>query len=235
MMEKTDMNSIADEEGFITVYPKGTGRFRNRFLTWDAGYCCGYALENNIDDVGFIKALIEELQNTFNIDPSRIYVTGHSNGAMLTYRLGAELSDIIAAIAPVAGSIGGYATENSSLWMIPKPTSPVSVIVIHGKLDDHVPYDGGHGVNTSGTRIDLSVNESIAFWVQHNKCNPIPQVNESDGVIQETYSGGQNGTEVVLYTLINGKHWWPGSEKDPTKELSATEIIWEFFEAHPKQ
>ena len=164
-------------------------------------------------------------------------VIGHSNGAMMAYRLGTELSDVIAAIAPCAGTIGGKATEDSQLYVIPEPDCPVSVIALHGKLDENVPYDGGRGENASGSRIDLSANESISFWVQHNECNPIPQTNisESGNIITDTYSGGKNGTEVVLYTIVNGEHWWPGSDKDPYQETSATDVIWDFFESHPKQ
>jgi len=80
--------------------------------------------------------------------------------------------------------------------------------------------------NTSGNRVDLSVNESIAFWVQHNGCNPTPQTNTTSNatVTIETYSGGRNGTEVVLYTLVNGEHWWPGSNYQ-YQNFSATHVI----------
>ena len=235
MEEKTSFSLKADEKGFIVVYPDGTGKLRNRFLTWNAGYCCGYAYENNIDDVGFIKTLIKKLQNTYNINSSRIYVAGHSNGAMLAYLVAAELSSIIAAIAPVAGSIGGYATNNSPLWIIPQPSCPVSIIAIHGKLDSHVPYDGGHGVNASGSRMDLSVNESITFWVQHNGCNPTPETKiiNNGTIIVDKYSNGRNHTDVVLYTLANGEHWWPGSNYQ-YQNFSATDTIWDFFAKHPK-
>ncbi|RLF40695.1 MAG: polyhydroxybutyrate depolymerase [Thermoplasmata archaeon] len=234
MEDKTGFNNLSDEKGFIVAYPEGTGKFKHIFLTWNAGYCCGYALENNIDDVGFIRELIKTLEGKYNIDSNRIYITGHSNGAMLTYRLGAELSDIVAAIAPVAGSIGGYATNDSQLCIIPEPKYPVSVIAIHGRLDSHVPYDGGHGTNATGGRIDLSVNESISFWVEHDMCNPIPEVEKNGNITITRYTGGRNNTEVVLYTIENGEHWWPSSDKDPYKELSASEIIWDFFENHSK-
>ena len=239
MMEKTGFNNLSDEKGFIVVYPDGVGRFKNRLLTWNAGYCCGYALDNNIDDVGFIRALIENLQENFNIDLKRIYITGHSNGGMMTYRLGAELSDIIAAIAPVAGTIGGKETENSSLYIIPEPIYPVSVIALHGLLDEHVPYNGGHGNNSSGSRIDLSVNESISFWVEHNECITTPnrKISDSGNIIIDYYLNGKNESEVVLVTIMNGGHWWPGSDKDSTEdqEINGTEINWEFFESHPKK
>ena len=239
MMEKTGFNNLSDEKGFIVVYPDGVGRFKNRLLTWNAGYCCGYALDNNIDDVGFIRALIENLQENFNIDLKRIYITGHSNGGMMTYRLGAELSDIIAAIAPVAGTIGGKETENSSLYIIPEPIYPVSVIALHGLLDEHVPYNGGHGNNSSGSRIDLSVNESISFWVEHNECITTPnrKISDSGNIIIDYYLNGKNESEVVLVTIMNGGHWWPGSDKDSSEdqEINGTEKIWEFFESHPKK
>ena len=129
----TEMTEKAEQEGFIVVYPNGTGRAENRFLTWNAGFCCGYAVEHSIDDVGFIGALIEHLQEELVIDASRIYVTGFCNGAALTYRIGAELSDIVAAIAPVAGSIGEV---TDSVWRIPEPANPVSVIIFHGVMTD---------------------------------------------------------------------------------------------------
>jgi len=239
MMKKTGFNNLSDEKGFIVVYPDGIGRFKNRLLTWNAGHCCGYALDKDIDDVGFIRALIEKLQNNFNIDLKRIYVTGHSNGGMMAYRIGAELSDIIAAIAPVAGTIGGKETEKSKLYMIPEPIYPVSVIALHGLLDEHVPYNGGQGNNSSGSRIDLSVNESISFWVEHNECNINPNRNISDSgnIVIDYYLNGENESEVALVTVIDGGHGWFGSDKDSTenKEINATEIIWEFFENHTKQ
>ncbi len=235
MQAKTGFNKLADEEGFIVVYPDGTGRFKNRLLTWNAGYCCAYALENNIDDVGFIRALIEKLQQTLKIDSNMIFITGHSNGGMMSYRLGSELSDIVAAIAPVAGSIGGKATEDSEEWIIPEPSFPVSVLAIHGLLDEQVAYDGGHGEKASGTREDISVNDSIDFWVQHNNCNIIPDTQEVGNITIDTYKEGNLGTEVVLYTINNGGHYWPGSNNDPYQEISAAEIIWDFFKDHPKQ
>ncbi len=230
----TVMTEKAEQEGFIVVYPNGTGRAEDRFLTWNAGFCCGYAVEHSIDDVGFIGALIEHLQEELVIDASRIYVTGFCNGAALTHRIGAELSDKVAAIAPVAGSIG--VTEDS-VWWIPEPANPVSVIIFHGVHDGYVPYEGG--VTKSGAHI-ASVAQSVSFWVEHNNCNSVPEktVNESGNIIVDSHSQ-DNGTEVVLYTILNEGHAWPGGKKfaggdEPTQEISATDIIWEFFENHPK-
>ena len=234
MLSKTNINEKSDEKGFIAVYPNGICRLLP-LRTWNVGFCCGLALEKDIDDVGFIEKLLGKLQLQFNIDPSKIFVTGHSNGGMLAYRLGSELSDIIAAIAPVAGTIGGYATEDSELWVIPEPKYPVSVLAVHGRFDESVPYEGGRGNNTGGTRSYLSVNESILFWIDYNECNPDPITNISGNITTDTYLNGNQGTEVVLCTVENGGHSWPGSKQDPYQELSATDLIWEFFENHPKQ
>ncbi|MFH1013227.1 MAG: PHB depolymerase family esterase, partial [Thermoplasmatota archaeon] len=143
IQETTSFNQKADEEGFLVVYPQGSGTLQNHLLTWNAGFCCAYAYENSIDDVSFIKELVNHLKAQYTINDSRIYATGISNGGIMTYRLGAELSDIFAAIAPVAASIGGQPTENESLWCIPELMNPVSVIVFHGTNDTRVPYEGG--------------------------------------------------------------------------------------------
>src|SRR4030042_572429 len=103
----TGMNVKADSSGVIAVYPNGNGRLSDeKLLTWNAGNCCGYALDNNIDDVAFIRSLIDDLQSKLAIDQSRVYATGISNGGMMSYLLACQLSDKIAAIAPVAGTMG---------------------------------------------------------------------------------------------------------------------------------
>jgi polyhydroxybutyrate depolymerase len=215
--QTTGMSTKADEKGFIVVYPDGTGILPNTLLTWNAGFCCGYALENAVDDVGFIQALITHFKSTLSVDPERIYVTGISNGGMMTYRLGAELSNELAGIAPVAASIAGKATESSSLWKIPSPEKELSVIAFNGMLDGNVPYDGGQPTaeNTKGAYSYLSVDESISFWVENNNCSPTPvtDISNNGNIITDTYSEGDNNTEVVLYSIADGKHAWPGGRK----------------------
>ena len=209
----TGFSAKADEEGFIVVYPEGVAQ------RWNVGFG---RLKFDTDDVGFINELINRLEQKYVIDPNRIYVTGFSNGAMMAYLLGAELSDRIAAIAPVAGSIGSM---TYGLEQIPEPSQPVSVIVFHGTADTSVPYEGDGF---------LSVAESVAFWVKCDGCSTIPQ-NEtmSDrNVIISIYTGGANSTEVVLYTLVGLDHSWP---RQTIGVIEATDIIWDFFASHPKQ
>jgi len=243
IMNVTGFNEKSDKEGFIVVYPDGTGKLPRRLLTWNAGFCCGYALEHQIDDVFFIRSLIEHLQEEYTINASRVYVTGISNGGIMTYRIGAELSDIIAAIAPVAAQIGGQATEEEALWRIPEPENSVSVMAFNGMQDTRVPYEGGLPMkNNTHVYSWMSVNESIAFWVEQNQCLTIPKrtISPSGNIIIDTYSDGRNETEVILVTIVDGTHSWPGGQKgwengdEPAIEISATDMMWEFFQDHPK-
>lgn len=233
VIRMSGMSEKADKENFMVVYPNGTGKFKDRFLTWNTWICCGYALEQNINDVKFINKLIEKLQNELNIDSKRIFATGISNGGMMAYRLACECSDKIAAIAPVSGALN---SEN------PNPTSPVSVIAFHGTADENLPYNGGMGKKSiSKGRVDKPVSYAINFWVIYDGCNTSPIREEFGNIIKERYAGGKVGTEVVLYTIKGGGHAWPGgtagrrSGDQPTQEISATDLMWEFFKAHPKQ
>jgi polyhydroxybutyrate depolymerase len=229
----TGFTRKADKEGFIVAYPNGTGRLKNRLLTWNSGNCCGYALDNNVDDGGFIRALMERLEKEVKADGNRIFVTGISNGGMMAYRVACELSDKVAAIAPVAGAqnVDG------------KPTHPVSVIIFHGTNDEHVLYEGGKPKKRADPhdRTDKSVAFAVDFWVKHNGCDAKPRRVEKGNVVTETYSGGKDGTEVTLVTIKGGNHSWPGGERlarfldDPTREIAATDVMWEFFAKHPKR
>jgi polyhydroxybutyrate depolymerase len=154
------MSAKADRENFLVAYPSGMGRSGRR-PTWNSGNCCGYALENNVDDVAFLRALIDQLEHAYSVDPRRIFVTGISNGAMMAYRLGCELADKIAAIAPVEG-----AQDNDC-----RPSRPVSVIVFHGTADRLVPFNGGSTPFQIGPkRSDTSVPSTVAFWVKQDGC-----------------------------------------------------------------
>jgi len=205
-------------------------------LTWNAWNCCGAALKNNVNDVGFIKAMIERLGKEYSIDPKRIYATGLSNGAMMAYRLGAELSDKIAAIAPVAGALNA---ENLH------PSNPVSVLIFHGTEDKYILYGGGTPEKLLETvkRVDKPVSYAVSYWVSRDRCKTGPEREVSGQITREIYSGGLNGTEVALYTVKGQGHAWPGGGSgllygnmdEPTKEISATDIIWDFFKAHPKK
>jgi polyhydroxybutyrate depolymerase len=230
----TNFTAKADKEKFIVIYPNGTGRFRNRLLTWNSGNCCGYAHENSVDDVSFIRSLIQQVEKEFNIDSQRIFVTGFSNGGMMSYRLACELSDKIAAIAPVAGAFN-YEKCN--------PVRPVSLVVFHGTADEHVLFGGGEPIQRvdRNPRVDRSVAEAIRYWVKKNQCVNSTKKERLGSVIIEGYKGCRDGSGVKLYTLEGHGHTWPGGERQsrwaetPTTEVKATDAMWEFFSSHPKR
>ena len=226
----------ADVNGFFVVYPDGVGNLQ----TWNAGHCCGAALRDDVDDIGFIAAIVNELSDVVEIDTHRIYATGMSNGGMFSHRLGAERPDLFAAIGPVAGTIGGQPTPNSPQYRPAAPGQHVPVIMFHGQQDHNVQYSGGPTESQiGGTRVDLSQAETVAFWVATNGCDPTPTTTVlADGdVIREAYANSSDGTEVILNTIVDGGHSWPGAKggRTPaTQDISATDEIWAFFVAHPK-
>ncbi len=230
-----DMDPRSDKQGFIVVYPNGTSPMKDRFFTWNSFLCCGYALQNKIDDVGFINALLDELEKNYSIDSTRIFATGLSNGGMMTYKLGCELSDRIAAIAPVAGALD---TDD------PDAAYPVSAIIFHGTADLHVLYDGGVPKKAfdKHPRTDKPVSYAVSYWVKRDGCSPTPKTEKFGSIIHDTYSGGIDGTEVQLYTIVGQGHAWPGGKPGihnsnvdpPTQEISATDLMLDFFMKHPK-
>lgn len=227
----SEFNKIADDNGFIVAYPNGAGRLEDKLLTWNGGTCCGYAQKNNVDDIGFIRALIAKLQTDVSIDSKRIYATGMSNGGIMSYRLACEASDLFAAIAPVSGTLN-FSPCN--------PAENVSVIDFHGTADQHIPYEGGFGSESLVDVDFMSVQDSIGFWVSFNECNSQPQTNSENTLQHDLWNGCTNHSSVELYTIIDGGHAWPGGDSgwpgsdQPTDVSSASELMWEFFAAHPK-
>jgi polyhydroxybutyrate depolymerase len=229
----TGMSTKAGKEGFFVAYPQGSGTLPDRLLTWNAGKCCGYAKAHKVDDVGFVKRLIDTVKSEHNIDSNAVFITGMSNGAMMAYRLACELSDTVAAIAPVSGSLD---IEHC------RPEHPVSVIIFHGLKDKRIRFEGGkpHKQADWHERVDLSVDEAAAFWVTHNECDASPETTETDTLLVRRFSRGKANSEVVLYALKEQGHAWPGGTKgraagdEPSREISATDLMWDFFLEHPK-
>lgn len=239
----TGMDADADQYGFIVAYPNGSGRLGSVLLTWNAGHCCGYAMESAVDDVGLLRVMINSMIAHYAVDPTRVYITGMSNGGMMAHRAGAELADLVAGIAPVAASAGGQASAEAALFTPPQPSSAVAVIAFNGMADQHVLYEGGLSpMAVDPGRIDLSVADSLGFWVAANGCNPLPSsASRARGnVLIETYADCEDGTAVTQVTIIDGLHAWPGGRDgligdSPSQDVSANQMMLEFFLQHPKQ
>ena len=225
---QSQLSVKSDAENFIVVYPEGVEGGAFNISSWNAGWCCGFASNSNVDDVGFIDELLDTLLSQYSIDTNRIYATGMSNGGFMSYRLACELSDRIAAIAPVAASMSMVSCN---------PVRPVPVISFHSYLDTNVPYDGGVGdgpsnhynppqdsilnalsnMNTCSIANDTIINNSEYTNIKWTNCNC--------------------ETEIHQYVTLDGGHSWPGGNQtalgNPVSNfISATDLMWSFFQQH---
>lgn len=227
MAKLSNLDELAGRKGFIVIYPEGIDRF------WNAGHFTLKEKGDQVDDIGFVDKLIDELSAYYNIDHHRVYATGMSNGAMFVHRLACELSDKILAIAAVAGTIAPEIGKTC------KTKRPVPVLQIHGTADHWVPWDGG--VTMVGGRIE-SVSTTIRFWVENNHCHSEPRLEDlKDGVTRERYGPCEGNSEVILYRIDGGGHTWPGGYQylpervvgKTNRAINSTEEILEFFISHP--
>lgn len=235
------LDAISDREGFIVAYPNGSGVLPRRLLTWNAGECCGFAMNQRLDDVGFAVAVIDDVTRRTAVDARRVYATGHSNGAMMAYRLGAERADRIAAIAPVAGAYN-LATFAAA--------QPVSVLHIHSVDDPRALYNGGDGPPFPGTTVRAShrpVMEGLEKWLARDGCAKPPRETSvrkgrHDTTAQTAtllvWDACTRGTTVAHWKLTGVGHGWPGTTHTPVREeligppttlISAAEEVWKFF------
>ena len=224
----------SDEAGFIVVYPQGIGPFvagHGIAGSWNADKCCPIATDNNVDDVGFVERMIEELENNFNIDENRVYATGGSNGGMMCFRLACELSDKIAAVAPC---IGHDVLNNCT------PVRPISVMHFHGTADSCVPYYGGQSGDCMVGYLDMlglpprtwnfiSVPDYIDQWGAINSCLTQEITYNNGNTTCVTHRGCESNTEVILCTINGMDHRLPMISDG----IDVNDAIWDFFERHP--
>jgi polyhydroxybutyrate depolymerase len=227
MAKLTNLSDLADKQGFMVMYPNGVGR------SWNAGHGTGKAEAQGVDDVKFTVRLMDSLSQTFNLDRHRVYATGFSNGGTFVHRLACELSEKIAAIAAVAGTIAPKIGGNC------RPKRPVAMLQVHGTADPIVPWEGGL---TKGGGFVESAAATIAGWVARDACAAEPEVvGMGGGVIRASYSPGRKRTMVILYRIDGGGHTWPGGYQylprkvigETNRSWDASQAIWDFFMKHP--
>jgi len=213
-------NAEADAEHFVVVYPDGMGR------AWNVGGgCCGAPGRTNVDDVGFVSAVVRDVEAAMPIDPTRVFATGISNGGMMAYRLACD-TDLFAAIGPDSATLLGDCAS----------PHPLSVLAIHGTADQNIPYDGGQG--SGFAKIDgPSIPSVNQLWRSADSCGPPASTTAREVTTSTAECPGSRTVELI--TISGAGHQWPGSTKGrqgadtPFPDLDATKLIWAFFAAHP--
>jgi polyhydroxybutyrate depolymerase len=242
-----DAGSFAWETGFVeaaaaqrmlVVFPNGSGTEDGR-LSWNAHFCCGVGAAEQVDDIGFVGALIEDIAKRRAIDRKRIYATGMSNGGMLTYQLAAAHSQWFAAIAAVSAAIGGT-SRSGEAFVIAPPDRPVPVMIIHGRRDPYVLYDGGSSALISyPKRSNMAVADALSLWRAADGCGPEPARNEPEPgrLLRVDYGDCRDGSTLVLWEIEDGEHNWPQDVRFPAPggtTRSAAEEILAFFAGHKR-
>lgn len=203
----TEMRETADERGFIVVFPNGVEK------SWNGGACCGRAYADQVDDVGFTRAMIEQVGQRACIDTKRVYATGFSNGAVMTHFLGCEAADVLAAVSPVAGFLSIDASECN-------PVRPISVILLHGTEDRLAPYELGRA--------------AFDVWLDKNQCAGEPTMTTLPSGSCETYDDCADGVSVAFCTIEDHDHCWPAPlpcqwDATPT-DFPGNDVMMDFFD-----
>lgn len=228
---------VADQQGFIVVSADGIAS-PGGIRTWNAGGCCGFAVTTNVDDVGFVRAMIDHVQNAACVDRRRVYAAGMSNGAMFADRLACDLADRIRAIASVSGS---------DMTASCAPARPMPVLHIHGSDDSNVPFYGGFGCGPAGVPY-TSIPRTISARAERNGCSAatLPALVDGDATCT-TKSRCSLGSDVELCVVEGGGHQWPGGLPPAgagfpscpfgyqSQNFSASEHLWDFFASHPSR
>jgi polyhydroxybutyrate depolymerase len=241
LMSRQTFNRIADRDGIIVVYPDGVGR------NWNDGRSGvrSPAMNENVDDVGFLRALVRELSARYRVDSKRIYSAGISNGGFMSFRLACEAADVFAAVAPVA------ATLSEDLGPRCHPSKPVSIAILNGTDDPIVPWAGGQVSALRAKRGNVwSSEKTLDMWAALDGCREksddqvIDKVpDDGTSVILHVRSQCRAGSEARLYEIRGGGHTWPRGEKYLTErlvgkvsqELDGAEEIWRFLSAHSRE
>jgi polyhydroxybutyrate depolymerase len=230
-IELTGFNAMGDRCGFIAAYPDGiTGKNHGWTALFGKPIPSGHGAQvDDVDDIGFVRTLIDQLHQSYYTDPARVFVCGHSSGAYMAYRVAIDLADRVAAAGVVNGSMGIRLLDGEpSIPDIPKPVAPISIIHICGGKDNLVKFAG----TQTATVCAWSVPQCVQHFVMADGCSmPGKQTRDAEhGVVRTRYCGGKAGTEVNLVLVENCGHNWP----IPQCGLSASQELWDFFASHPK-
>ena len=235
IMNYSQMNKVAEKNGFAVCYPQGSKSSEKSMYTEKGSpfWNVGYEIHKNekVDDLDFIISLAKHLQKKYGFDPEKTFCSGMSNGGDMSYLLGCQAPDIFQAIAPITGCMMGWIYESCD------QNNPVPVFQVHGTADNTTYYNGDED-NSDKWGAYMGVEKSIALWTKRNKCetmkiDTLPDTDPNDGSIVVTYkySDGINGNQVWFYKVINGDHEWPPGwpQQSGNGDLNTSEEIWKFF------
>jgi polyhydroxybutyrate depolymerase len=237
----TGFNKLADAEGFVVAYPEGIEG------NWNDGRSRvgNRALVDDVNDVGFLLAIVPALAKDFAVDPKRVYVAGMSSGGVMALRAACDAADKIAAVAAVAAAL--------PVRMKPRcnPGAPVSVLIINGSEDPVMPWRGGEiRLGMEGLGRVISTEDTVTFWAEHDGCATTPVVEDlpnrdpaDNTVVRRSVYPQCQGAEVVLYTVDRGGHTWPGGPQylpqasvgRVSRDIDATQVIWDFFKHQARE
>ena len=228
---------LSQREGCLVVFPEASCEDPTRIAgvrenprIWNDGSRRSAVARRNVDDIGYLTAVLDDVQDRFAVDARQVFVSGFSNGASMAFRVGIELSDRVSAIAPVSGHL---------CLQEPQPVRPMSMLYMIGLDDPLNPFDGGPTTSPWGARRNKpQVMESILTWAGLIGAPSVPtSTHQNDGVTRVQFGPGETGHEVQLYTIEGQGHEWPGAERTlpriisgpQTNKLNATQVIWDFF------
>ena len=222
----------AATKGYAVVFPAGSGRRGERLLTWNGGYCCGYAARQGVDDIGFLKQVIADAASRFGVDGTGVYLTGMSNGSIMAETFAAKNPRLVRAVAGVSGTMDTRAVA---------VRGQVPALIIHGTADTMVPYSGGQG-DTSLTRTDFAsvaavVEAFLAPWGRvSGSSRTVDRKDDGTSVVVTDHAKGDR-VVLRLITVEGGAHHWPGGRKarlseGKTQEIDANTEILRFFALH---
>ena len=232
--ETSRYDRIAEANGFLVAYPDGLGGGPQgtTLRTWNGGVCCGAAVRDGVDDVAFLRQLVTQLSEAHDIDPDRVFASGHSNGMIMSFRLVCEAADVFVAAAGQAGTLGidGCA-----------PSTAISLLDIHGDADASLPIDGGTGDGLSGVDFP-SPRASVRSLAEVEGCDAEPRVSSNGPLTSETWGGCDGGGEIAFKTLAGASHAWMGSvavvrpgAPEPFADYDASLASWFFLANHARR
>ena len=208
--KRSKLRELADEREFAIAFMQARTSTSYGDGNWNAVHCCRTAKQEDYDDLGYTAAVVDELVAELNIDLDRIYVSGFSNGAMMTHKVAANMPDVFAAAAMMSGPIGGVPKTNSAMEYLSASAGPLGVLTMHGKLDTKIYYDGGPSTDSNYGRTDISAPDGVDFWATQMGCEDSPTTTDlmSDAHLN-SWTDCAEGVQVRMITLDNVAHAWP--------------------------